>query len=97
MTYNATYNARSVFKTFFFKTQLGREDETVFKSLYKEGIESCQASKCGELLTMMILKCWPKPQDGTELSSLGVLRHILSWKLWPGYFEFFGKLDKNDL
>lgn len=64
------------------------------ENLYKNGIKCPQAETCGELLSMILMKGWPTTSAGSELSTLGVLRHVLSWKLWPGYFEFLGKLDK---
>ena len=45
---------------------------------------------------MILTRCWPKPPNGSELSRLDVLRHALTWKLWKGYLEFFGKL-KDDI
>ena len=74
---------------------MGGEDEKVFERLSQSGIQSPQATKCGELLTMILMRCWPKPPNGSELSRLDVLRHALSWKLWKGYLEFFGKLEHN--
>lgn len=68
-----------------------RKGEDVFKSLYNSGLHSSQASKCGELLTMMLTKCWPPSRGGAEPFSQEILTHVLTGQLWPCFFERFGE------
>lgn len=74
-----------------FVLQTGDEGEKVFKNLSENGLASPQASKCGELLTLMIQKCWPQPQGGGEPSSLAILNNVLTWSLWPCVLQRFGE------
>lgn len=64
----------------------------LFEKLWKNGLNSPEASKCGELFTLMLTRCWPKPKEGIPCSSLTILKHVLEWKLWPCFFHRFGIL-----
>ena len=69
---------------------MGNEGEEVFQWLSEHGLDSPQADKCGELLTLMLTRCWPQPQGGISRSSKTSLRHVLTWRLWPCFFRRFG-------
>ena len=75
--------------TFYSVFQRGSEGEDVFRNL-SDGLQSSQASKCGDLLTLMLKRSWPKPQGGVPCSPKATLKHVLTWKLWPGFFQRFG-------
>ncbi|XP_068694646.1 E3 ubiquitin-protein ligase rnf213-alpha-like isoform X2 [Montipora foliosa] len=70
--------------------QRGNENENLFKNLSEHGLQSPQASKCGDLLTLMLTKCWPKSQGGIPCSSVAIFKHVLEWRLWLCFFERFG-------
>lgn len=72
---------------------MGSEGERVFKNLAEIGLESPQAAKCGDLLTLMLTRCWPKQQGGIPCSSKAILEHVLTWRLWPCFLRRFG--NKN--
>ena len=38
----------------------------------------------------MLKKSWPKEQGGVPCSPKAILKHVLTWKLWPGFFQRFG-------
>ncbi|PFX29705.1 E3 ubiquitin-protein ligase RNF213 [Stylophora pistillata] len=69
--------------------QRGSEGEDIFRNL-SDGLRSSQASKCGDLLTLMLKRSWPKQQGGVPCSPKAILKHVLTWKLWPGFFQRFG-------
>ncbi|XP_022783821.1 E3 ubiquitin-protein ligase rnf213-alpha-like [Stylophora pistillata] len=69
----------------------GNEGEEVFRNLTEYGLDSPQASECGRLLTLMLTSCWPEGQRGVPCSSKDILRHVLTWRLWPCFFQRFGK------
>ena len=58
--------------------------------LVKQDLESPQAQKCGDLLTLMLTRCWPESRGGADPSSKVILKHILTWRLWPCFFQRFG-------
>ena len=62
----------------------------MFKNLSEHGLQSSQALKCGELLTLMLTRCWPKPQGSVPCSSKTILQQVLTWRLWPCFFQRFG-------
>ena len=74
-----------------FVFQTGGEGGEVFKNLSEHGLTSPQATECGGLLTLMLKECWPQSQGGSPPSSLAILKHVLTWSLWPCFFERFGK------
>ncbi|CAH3029473.1 unnamed protein product, partial [Porites evermanni] len=71
--------------------QRGNEREDVFQNLSVYGLGSPQAQKCGELLTLMLTHSWPKPQGDVPCSSRIILHQVLTWRLWPCFFQRFGK------
>ena len=75
----------------FWVSQTGHEGAEVFKNITEHGLTSPQAAKCGELLTLMIQKCWPQPKTDNTLSSMVILKHLLTWGLWPCFLQRFGK------
>ncbi|XP_067056125.1 E3 ubiquitin-protein ligase rnf213-alpha-like isoform X2 [Acropora muricata] len=75
--------------------QWGNESKELFENLWKNGLNSPEASKCGELFTLMLTRCWPKPKEGIPCSSLTILKHVLEWKLWPCFFHRFGPESGN--
>lgn len=75
---------------FFLYIQTGIKGEEVFRSLSEHGLDSPQASKCGELLTLMLTRCWPKPKAGVPCSTKEIFKHVLNWRLWPCFFQRFG-------
>ncbi|XP_078381354.1 E3 ubiquitin-protein ligase rnf213-alpha-like isoform X3 [Oculina patagonica] len=71
--------------------QRGSEGEKVFKNLSVHGLESPQASKCGDLLTLMLTRCWPQQQGGVPCSCKAILKQVLTWRLWPCFLQRFGR------
>ena len=77
-----------------FRLKTDGKGEEVFRNLSDSaGRRSPQASKCGEMLNMMLTKGWPPSRNGDEPSSLDIFRHVLTGWLWPCFFERFGEFN----
>ena len=49
-----------------------------------------------KLLSAMLHKAWPQQlNEGSELDEKSkhviLLKHLLTWSMWPGFLKFFGK------
>ena len=84
-------NSSCVFYALIFLSKTGSRGEDVLESLYRNGLRSPQAFKCGELLNMMLTKGWPPSRNGVQPSSLEIFRHVLTGRLWPCFFKRFGE------
>ena len=80
-----------MFYALIFLSKTGSRGEAVLESLYHSGLRSPQASKCGEMLNMMLTKGWPPSRNGVQPSSLEIFRHVLTGRLWPCFFKRFGE------
>ncbi|XP_015758606.1 PREDICTED: uncharacterized protein LOC107337885 [Acropora digitifera] len=71
----------------------GRADtERAFETLSQGSTLGKRAEKCGELLSTLLTKSWPKSTRKDITSGLDpvTVEFLLSWNPMPGYFRFFG-------
>ena len=75
-----------------FQSQERADTELAFETLSQSFTLGKRAEKCGELLSIMLTKSWPKNTREDIPSGLDpvTVEFLLSWNPMPGYFRFFG-------
>ena len=76
-----------------FQSQEGGDTDHAIERLSQRTNLSTRAQeKCGELLSMLLAKSWPKSTQGANTSGLDpvTVNFLLSWNSMAAYFRFFG-------
>ncbi|KAK2553290.1 E3 ubiquitin-protein ligase rnf213-alpha [Acropora cervicornis] len=70
----------------------GDTDRAIERLSQRTNLSTRAQEKCGELLSMLLAKSWPKSTQGANTSGLDpvTVNFLLSWKSMAAYFRFFG-------
>ena len=76
----------------FQSQERGDSDRAVERLRQRSNLSTRAREKCGELLSMLLAKSWPKSTQGANTSGLDpvTVEFLLSWNSMAGYFRFFG-------
>lgn len=76
----------------FQSQERGDTDRAIERLSQRTNLSTRAQEKCGELLSMLLEKSWPKSTQGANTSGLDpvTVNFLLSWKSMAAYFRFFG-------
>lgn len=76
----------------FQSQERGDTDRAIQRLSQRTNLSTRAQEKCGELLSMLLAKSWPKSTQGANTSDLDpvTVKFLLSWNSMAGYFRFFG-------
>ena len=68
------------------------DTDRAFETLSQGSTLSKRTEKCGELLSILLTKSWPKSTQEDVVSRLDhvTVEFLLSWNPMAGYLRFFG-------